>query len=154
MVHVHANGHDHHHHHATGNRRVLRWSLVGTALFVIVQAAGGLTAGSLALLSDAGHNLTDALALGLAMFGVYLQAKPADESRTFGYHRGGVLAAFVNALSLIGLSGYLFYEAYHRLRAPQDVHENTMITVAALGIVLNVSILLGLRRHDHDLNVR
>jgi cobalt-zinc-cadmium efflux system protein len=152
--HHHGHHHHHHHHHAGTKSRVLKWSLVATVAFVVVQFVAGLTAGSLALLSDAGHNLTDALALGLAMFGVYLQAKPADESRTFGYHRGGVLAAFVNALSLIVLSCYLFYEAYHRLLNPHEVHENTMIGVAGLGIVLNVAILLGLRRHEHDLNVR
>jgi cobalt-zinc-cadmium efflux system protein len=144
----------HHHHHADAKSTVLKWSLVATTLFVVVQFVAGLTAGSLALLSDAGHNLTDALALGLAMFGVYLQAKPADESRTFGYHRGGVLAAFINALLLIVLSVYLFYESYHRLLNPQHVHENTMISVAGLGIVLNVAILVGLRQHEHDLNVR
>jgi cobalt-zinc-cadmium efflux system protein len=149
----HHHGHDHHH-HADGKSAVLKWSLIATVVFVVVQFVAGLTAGSLALLSDAGHNFTDALALGLAMFGVYLQSKPADESRTFGYHRGGVLAAFVNALSLLGLSVYLFYEAYHRLLAPQQVNENTMIGVAGLGIVLNVAILFGLRRYDHDLNVR
>jgi len=88
------------------------------------------------------------------MFGVYLQAKPADESRTFGYHRGGVLAAFVNALLLVGLALYLFYEAADRLRHPHGVNENVMIAVAGLGIVVNAAILLGLRRHEHDLNIR
>jgi cobalt-zinc-cadmium efflux system protein len=149
MAHHH---HGHHHHAAKG--AVLKWSLIATALFVLIQFFAGLSAGSLALLSDAGHNFTDALALGLAMFGAYLQMKPADESRTFGYHRGAVLAAFVNALSLIALSFYLFYESYHRLLSPQPVEENTMIAVAGLGIVLNVAIMLGLRRYDQDLNVR
>ncbi|HYP12866.1 MAG TPA: cation diffusion facilitator family transporter, partial [Bryobacteraceae bacterium] len=130
------------------------WSLLGTLIFVVIQVAAGLHASSLALLSDAGHNFTDALALVLAIFGVYLQSKPADESRTFGYGRGAVLAAFVNALSLIALSLYLFYEAYERLLSPQPVQETTMIVVAAFGIVLNVGILVGLRRHDHDLNMR
>ena len=133
---------------------MLKWSLAATALFVIVQAAAGLTAGSLALLSDAGHNLTDALALGLALFGVYLQRKPADESRTFGYHRGGVLAAFVNALMLVLLSLFLFYEAWHRIQNPQDVHEPTMMAVAGLGIILNVAIMIGLRDSRSDVNIR
>src|SRR5262245_30240065 len=113
-----------------------------------------MQSGSLALLSDAGHNLTDALALGLAMLGVYLQAKPADESRTFGYHRGGVLAAFVNAISLLVLSAYLFYESYERLLNPHAVNEQIMIVTAALGILLNIGILLGLRRYEHDINIR
>jgi cobalt-zinc-cadmium efflux system protein len=153
--HVDGHGHQHHgHHHHAAKSSVLKWSLIGTTLFVVVQVIAGLHAGSLALLSDAGHNLTDALALGLAMFGVYLQSKPADESRTYGYHRGGVLAAFVNALSLVALSVYLFYESYQRLRNPQPVEEYTMIAVAGLGIVLNVAILLGLRRHESDLNIR
>ena len=145
--------HNCHHHHGTG--KLLKISLLATTLFVVVQVWAGLHAQSLALLSDAGHNLTDALALGLALLGVYLQAKPADESRTFGYHRGGVLAAFVNALSLILLSLYLFYESYERLIAPQAVHEATMIVTASLGIALNIGILWGLRRNgSKDLNIR
>lgn len=154
---MHAHGHnlDHHdHHHHGGSGKVLRWSLAGTLLFVVVQFVAGLEAGSLALISDAGHNLTDALALALAMFGVYLQGKPADESRTFGYHRGGVLAAFVNAISLVALSVYLFYESYERLLNPHIVDEQVMIVTAALGILLNVGILLGLRRHGSDINIR
>jgi cobalt-zinc-cadmium efflux system protein len=140
--------------HAHGSGPALKWSLVATAAFVVVQVVGGLTAGSLALLSDAGHNLTDALALGLAMFGLYLQRKPADESRTYGYHRGGVLAAFVNALMLIVLSLYLFYEAWHRLRNPNHVDESTMIVVASVGIALNLAIMWSLHRHHEDLNIR
>jgi cobalt-zinc-cadmium efflux system protein len=143
----------HHHHHGTG--RVLIWSLVGTVLFIIIEFWAGVAAHSLALLSDAGHNFTDALALLLALFGVYLQSKPANDSKTFGYHRGGVLAAFVNALSLVLLSLYLFYESYQRLLNPEPVAEGTMIVVASLGIVLNVAILLGLRKWQaHDLNIR
>jgi cobalt-zinc-cadmium efflux system protein len=153
-LHVHRHGDGHHHHGEGSSRAVLQWSLVATVLFVVVQAAAGLFAGSLALLSDAGHNLTDALALALAMFGVYLQRKPADAVRTYGYHRGGVLAAFVNALALIVLSGFLFVEAAKRLRNPQEVEEHTMMAVAGLGIVLNVAIMAGLRRHNHDVNIR
>jgi cobalt-zinc-cadmium efflux system protein len=144
--------HGHHHHHGSG--KVLKWSLLATIVFVLVQFAAGLQSGSLARLSDAGHNLTDALALALAMFGVYLQAKPADESRTFGYHRGGVLAAFINAISLVGLSAFLFYESYERLMAPRAVDETIMIVTAGLGILLNVGIILGLRRHESDINIR
>ncbi len=159
-MHVHAHGHDHghsHHHHVqagAGSDGVLRWSLLATLLFVAVQVGAGLTAGSLALISDAGHNFTDALALGLALFGVYLQRKPADESRTFGYHRGGVLAAFVNALALVLLSCFVFYEAWERLWAPQPEEEFTMMVVAGLGIVLNVAIMMGLKAHSHDVNIR
>lgn len=150
---MHAHGHHHgHHHHGSGN--VLKWSFAATLLFVAVQFAAGLQSGSLALMSDAGHNLTDAIALALAIFGVYLQGKPADESRTFGYHRGGVLAAFVNALTLLVLSAYLFYESYERLRSPRAVDEQLMIWTAGLGILLNVGILVSLRRHGSDINIR
>ena len=148
----HCGGHSHHHH---GTGRILGWSLAATAVFVIVEAAAGFRAGSLALLSDAGHNFTDALALGLAAFGFYLQAKPADDTKTYGYHRAGVLAAFVNALTLLLLSGFIFYESVERLRSPQPVEENTMIVIAGLGLAVNVAIMFGLNRQkDDDLNVR
>lgn len=115
----------------------------------------GFRAHSLALLSDAGHNATDALALLLAWFGFWMQAKPANEVKTFGYQRAGVLAAFVNALTLVGLSLWIFWEAIQRLRNPESVSPMMMITVAGLGLALNGGIMLGLRtaRH-HDLNVR
>lgn len=149
--HGHHHGHDHHH-GAPG--AVLKWSLLATVIFVAVQVAAGFASGSLALLSDAGHNFTDALALVLAMFGLYLQRKPADESRTFGYGRGGVLAALLNAATLVLVSLYLLYESWQRLLAPEPVQEQAMMIVAGLGIVLNVGILLGLRRHGGDINIR
>lgn len=144
-----------HEHHNAGTGRVLGWSLVATIVFVVVEFIAGIQAHSLALLSDAGHNLTDALALLLAWFGFYLQAKPADEVQTFGYHRAGVLTAFVNALTLIALSVWIFYESYQRLLKPQPVHEMTMIVVAGAGLVLNGGIMWGLRiARLHDINVR
>jgi cobalt-zinc-cadmium efflux system protein len=100
----------HSHSHSGGTGRVLGWSLVATAAFVIIEFIAGIRAHSLALLSDAGHNFTDALALLLAWFGFYLQAKPANETKTFGYHRAGVLTAFLNALTLVALSLWIFYE--------------------------------------------
>ena len=134
---------------------MLRWSLAATAAFVIVEIAAGIQAGSLALLSDAGHNFTDALALLLAWFGFYMATKPANEIKTYGYHRAGVLAAFVNALTLVALSLWIFRESYVRLRNPEPVKELTMIVVATLGLVVNGAIMWGLRtaRH-HDINVR
>ena len=87
----------HSHCHSSQTGRVLWWSLLATALFVLVEFIAGIRAHSLALLSDAGHNFTDALALLLAWFGFYLQSKPANETKTYGYHRAGVLTAFVNA---------------------------------------------------------
>ena len=144
----------HHHHHGTG--KVLVFSTVATILFVLIEFVAGINAHSLALLSDAGHNVTDALALLLALFGVYLQSKPADDVKTYGYHRGGVLAAFVNALTLIAFSIYLLFESYQRILKPEPVHESTMMLVAGLGIVVNLGILIALRRSasKHDLNIR
>jgi cobalt-zinc-cadmium efflux system protein len=147
--------HAHNHHHGGGTGRVLAWSLAATVAFVALEAAAGLRAHSLALLSDAGHNFTDALALLLAWFGCRLEARPADEVKTYGYHRAGVLAAFVNALTLGLLSLWIFYEGVHRLRRPQAVAEGTMLVVAAAGLLLNTVIMLGLRRASRrDLNVR
>jgi cobalt-zinc-cadmium efflux system protein len=149
---VHSHAHSHHH-GATGS--VLRWSLVATFAFVIVEVIAGLKAHSLALLSDAGHNFTDAGAILLAWVGYYMQSKPADEIKTYGYHRAGVLSAFVNALTLLALSAWIFYESIVRLSHPESVHENIMIVVAALGLVVNSAIMLGLRSASkHDLNVR
>lgn len=134
---------------------VLRWSFVATLLFVVVEVLGGFQAHSLALLSDAGHNFTDALALLLAWLGFYLGQKPPDETKTYGYHRAGVLAAFVNALSLLGLSGYLLYESYWRWRSPETVHAPAMLAIAGLGLVVNTAIMWGLRsERGHDINVR
>lgn len=144
--------HQHQHHARTGT--ILGWSLAGTVAFVGIEIAAGLHAGSLALLSDAGHNFTDALALALASIGVYLQSKPANEVKTYGYQRAGVLAAFVNALSLLALSGFIFYESWERLLRPPVVDEITMLWVAVAGLALNLGIMYGLRRDRRDLNVR
>jgi cobalt-zinc-cadmium efflux system protein len=123
--------------------------------FVAIEIAAGLEAHSLALLSDAGHNFTDALALLLAWYGFRIQAKPADEVKTFGYHRAGVLSAFVNALTLVVLSLWIFWESIDRLRHPQPVQETVMIVVAALGLALNAAIMIALRAASrHDINVR
>lgn len=145
--------HPHSHEAATGN--VLRWSLAATFAFVAVEVAAGIKAHSLALLSDAGHNFTDALALLLAWIGYHLESRPADEIKTYGYQRAGVLSAFVNALTLLALSAWIFYASAGRLRQPQPVREGIMMAVAALGLIVNGGILLALRRASRrDLNVR
>lgn len=147
----------HHHHHGSSDRntsRVLFASLLLTAAFVVVEAAAGIRSGSLALLSDAGHNFTDAIALLLAAIGFYLQSRPGDHVKTYGYQRAGVLVAFINALTLLVLAGFLFYESYQRLLHPQPVAETTMMAVAAVGLLLNLGIVWGLGGHGHDLNLR
>ena len=135
--------------------KVLIWSLIGTALFVVLEVVAGIEARSLSLLSDAAHNFTDALALLLAWFGVYFGRRPPDSVKTYGYHRAGVLAAFVNALSLVILAGYILYESYQRWLHPQKVHELTMLVVAAAGLLVNSSIMWGLRiERGRDVNIR
>ncbi len=147
------------HSHIGGRRavtqNVLRWSLAATLLFVAVEVAAGIRAHSLALLSDAGHNFTDGLALLLAWFASYLQSKPADDVKTYGYHRAGVLSALVNALALVVLSVWIFYESALRLRHPQEVQEWTMAAVAGLGLLVNGGIMWALRPASQcDINVR
>jgi cobalt-zinc-cadmium efflux system protein len=120
-----------------------------------VEVVAGIRAHSLALLSDAGHNFTDALALLLAWFGLVLQSRPANEVKTYGYQRAGVLTAFVNALALIALAAFIFYESWERLWRPRAVQETVMMCVAAGGLLLNGGIMWGLRvASRHDLNIR
>ncbi len=145
--------HTHHHHGATGKRLLL--SLLATVAFVVVEIVSGLKAHSLALLSDAGHNFTDALALLLAWFAFYIESRPASNTKTYGYQRAGVLAAFVNALTLVVLSGFIFYESYQRFLTPEPVAELIMLGVATTGLVVNVGIMLALHAASrHDLNIR
>jgi len=146
-------GHQHHHETATG--WILQASLVVTLAFTAFEVYAGIRSGSLALLSDAGHNFTDAVALLLAAIGVYFKGKPADQAKTFGYERAGVVAAFVNAATLIVISLYIFWEAIGRLMHPQAVDDRTMLWVAALALVMNGAIMLALNRGQKgDLNVR
>lgn len=148
-------GHAHSHAHAHGTGRILWWSLLATLAFVGIEVVAGVRAHSLALLSDAGHNFTDGLALLLAWFGFYLQGRPADEVKTFGYHRAGVLTAFVNALTLVALAAWIFYESWHRLRHPEPVQETVMMVVAGGGLLLNGGIMWGLRAARRaDINIR
>jgi cobalt-zinc-cadmium efflux system protein len=153
--HSHAHPHEHGHSHShAGTGRALIASLLLTLGFVAFEAVAGFRASSLALLSDAGHNFADAFALLLAAFGFYLQSRPANAVKTYGYQRAGVLAAFVNAVSLVVLALFLFYESYERLRNPQPVVESTMIVVAAIGLVMNLFIVWRLGGHGHDMNIR
>src|SRR5262252_2161521 len=148
-MHAHAHGHTH------GTGRILRISLAVTMLYIILLVVAGLRAHSLALLSEAGHNLSDFLALLLSLVAVYLQSRPASSTKTYGYHRAGVLAALVNALSLVVVSFFIFYEAFRRLQHPEQVHAGLMIWVAAAGVVMNgVIALLLWRSSGDDVNIR
>jgi cobalt-zinc-cadmium efflux system protein len=145
----------HHHHHAPGTGWVLRLSLVATLAFTVFEVVAGIRSHSLSLLSDAGHNFTDALALLLAAIGVYLQNKPPDQSKTFGYGRAGVLAAFLNAATLIFISLVIFWEAFTRLMHPEPLDDRTMLWVAMAALVLNAAIVVALNRETKgDINIR
>ena len=145
----------HHHGHKHHTGVVLKWSLAATILFVAVELFAGLRANSLALISDAGHNFTDALSLVLAAIGLYLESRPADSVKTYGYHRAGVLTAFVNALTLVGISIFIFFEAWERFFHPHPVQEWTMFWVALAAVALNGGIMWSLHRDkDRDLNIR
>jgi len=133
---------------------VLRISLAVTMLYIILLVVAGIRAHSLALLSEAGHNLSDFLALLLSLVAVYLEGRPPSATKTYGYRRAGVLAALVNSLSLIVVAFFIFYEAFRRLQHPEQVHAGLMIGVAAAGVVMNGVIALLLWRSGRDVNVR
>jgi cobalt-zinc-cadmium efflux system protein len=146
--------HAHGHSHSQGTGRVLRFSLAVTALYIVLLVVAGIRAHSLALISEAGHNLSDFLALLLSLAAVYLEGRPPSATKTYGYRRAGVLAALVNSVSLILVSFFIFYEAFQRLQHPEHVHAGLMIGVAAAGVVMNGAIAWLLWRSARDVNVR
>jgi cobalt-zinc-cadmium efflux system protein len=148
-MHVHAG-------HGAGEKtsKVLRISLFVTLAYIVLLVIAGIRAHSLALLSEAGHNLSDFLALLLSLVAVYLQSRPPSATKTYGYHRAGVLAALINAASLVVISFFIFYEAFRRLQNPAHVHAGTMMWVAAAGVVMNGVIALLLYRTGGDVNIR
>jgi cobalt-zinc-cadmium efflux system protein len=133
---------------------VLKISLGVTSAYIVLLVLAGIRAHSLALLSEAGHNLSDLLALLLSLVAVYLQSRPASSTKTYGYHRAGVLAALVNAVSLVAVSFFIFYEAFRRLQHPEHVQASLMMWVAAAGVVMNGAIALLLYRSGGDVNIR
>ncbi len=148
-THSHVAGHAH---SVAGSK--LRSAFFLTALILLVEVAGGLASHSLALLSDAGHVLTDILALGLAWFAAVRAERPADARNTYGYYRTGILAAFINSITLIGVVVAIIYEAIQRLQHPQVVSPWLMIVTAGVGLAVNVYIVLGLHaEHGENLNV-
>ncbi len=136
-----------------GTGRVLRISLGVTMVYVVLLVVAGIRAHSLALLSEAGHNLSDFLALLLSLVAVYLEGRPPSATKTYGYRRAGVLAALVNALSLVLVAFLIFYEAFKRLQHPAQVRAGVMIAVAAAGVVMNGAIALLLWRSGRNLDV-
>lgn len=133
---------------------MLRISLIVTAAYIGLLVVAGLRSHSLALLSEAGHNLTDFAALLLSLVAVYFHSRPPSATHTYGYHRAGVLAALVNAGALVLVSFLIFYEGVSRILHPQQVHAGTVIWVAATGVVMNGAIAYMLYRTHRDVNIR
>jgi cobalt-zinc-cadmium efflux system protein len=146
--------HIHSHSDGPSSAKVLRYSLVATFLYVVLTVVAGVRAHSLALLSEAGHNVTDLLALVLSWVAVFIQTRPPSSTKTFGYHRAGVLAAFMNAITLVVIAFYVFYEALLRLHSPVAVQPRLMIWVAAAGVVMNGVISWFLYQAASDVNIR
>ncbi|QFT84333.1 Cadmium, cobalt and zinc/H(+)-K(+) antiporter [Halomonas sp. THAF12] len=155
-AHPHAHSHGHGHHHAgADSRKRLAWAVALTGGFMIAEVAGGILSGSLALLADAGHMLTDTAALALAWFAARLSQRPADHRRTYGYDRVQILAAFVNGLTLIAIVVWIAIEALRRFLSPVEVAGTPMLAIAALGFVINLAVFALLHLGDRDnLNIR
>jgi cobalt-zinc-cadmium efflux system protein len=133
----------------------LSLSLFLTLAFVVLEAGAGYFANSLALLTDAAHNLTDVIALGLSWFAVRLTSQPANAQKTYGYHRAGILVALLNSTTLVLISIGIFYEAYLRFISPPEVKSNVLIGVGLVAVVINlVTALLVHRGSESDLNLR
>jgi len=157
-MHVHA----HHHEHgddATGRRRGaerrgLRKTLLLTALILVAEVVGGYLSNSLALLADAGHMLTDVLAITLAYAALGFATRPPTARKTYGWYRLEVLAALVNGVTLVVMSLFIFWEAYERMLEPPEVSTGTMLVVAIVGLVANALGLFFLHGHGGSLNMR
>lgn len=140
----------HEHAPADPRGRKLFVAFLLTTITMLAEVVGGLWSGSLALLTDGGHMLVDALALLMAYYGARLAARPADARRSYGYGRMEVLVGFVNALSQFVLVGWVAYEATQRLLQPEPIRSGLMLAVAAVGLLVNVLVLRHLHGHAHD----
>ncbi|MBL8659711.1 MAG: cation diffusion facilitator family transporter [Rhodospirillales bacterium] len=154
--HTHSHAHDAHAHgHAYDSERRVLWAMLLTGGFMVVEVVGGLISGSLALLADAGHMVTDVAALGLAFAAFRVGRRGHDARRTYGYHRFQVLAAFVNGLALIAIIAWIAWEAVRRMLDPVDVLSNLMLAVAGAGLVVNVATFAILHGGDRaNINIR
>lgn len=158
VMHVHdhdARGHAHEHSHAhVLTPATLGWAMLATLGLVVAEVFGGILGHSVALLNDAVHNLTDVPALGISWIAMRWAQRPADDEKTYGYNRAGILAAFTNGILLVLLAGWLGYEAFERLRAPIAVVESWMIWTSVAALAVNGGITLALVRGHSDLNLR
>ena len=155
MVHEHDHQHPHVSHANEGNLKRVMIALVLTGAFMIVEVVGGIISGSLALLADAGHMLTDTMALALAAVAFHVSKRPPGGTLTYGYQRFQILAAFVNGLSLLLIVGWILFEAVERFLSPRDVLGEAMLAVAAAGLVVNIISFTVLHTGDQEnLNIR
>ena len=146
---------NHAHHRALPVASKLKFGIMLSSLILAAELAGGLLANSLALLADAGHVFADVIALSLSWYGVKQAERPASHSMTFGYHRVGVLIAIVNALSILAIALFIFYEAFHRLQQPPEVNSPLMLAVAVVGLGVNLFVASWLRKEQKaNINVR
>jgi cobalt-zinc-cadmium efflux system protein len=151
----HSHSHSHFGNLATQTASRMALSLVLTLAFVFIEAAAGILSNSLALLTDAAHNFTDALALGLSWYAIRLTTQPADERKTYGYHRAGILVALLNSTTLVLISFGIFYEAYRRIMSPPEVQSEILITVGLIAVAVNLGTALLVRKGSQsDLNIR
>lgn len=139
--------------HLNGEKRLIL-SFGITFLILLAEVVGGLMSNSLALLSDAGHVLTDAFALGLSIIASRISRRPSDYRATYGYQRVGLLAAVINGLSLLAISGFIFYEAYHRFVAPPRIDTFLMLGTAAFGLAGNILMAFIIGHEHEDLNIK
>jgi cobalt-zinc-cadmium efflux system protein len=154
--HGHAHGHGHGHSHGAGaGEQRLAVAAALTGLFMLAEVVGGYVSGSLALIADAGHMLTDFASLALAWYGFRLARRPADWRRTYGYDRFSVLAAFTNGIALFVIAAWIAVEAWHRLSQPTEVLGGVMMWVALAGLGVNVAVFYVLHSGAHqNLNIR
>jgi len=159
-AHSHAHGGAHVHSHALGaggdlpNSGVMAGAVGATLLLVATELVGGVMGHSIALISDAVHNLSDVPSLLIAWLGMRWAERPANAEKTYGYHRAGILAAFINATLLVVVAGFIFVEAWQRFRNPEPVHTGLMIWISVLALAINGGITLSVVRGRRDLNVR
>lgn len=140
--------------HSRSANWVVKTALVVTVALVALEFVAGALAHSLALISDAWHNFTDVPTLVLSWIALYFEQKPPDHRKTFGYHRAGVLAAFVNGIFLVGVALFICYEGYERIMRPVAVATGTMLVVGAIALAVNGGIALALARERRNLNLR
>lgn len=146
---------DHHHHHtASASNNVLLWPLLLTAGYALIEAIGGWLTGSLALLGDAGHMLSDSAALALAWLGAWIARKPASSQHSFGFGRAEVIVAAINGLLMLVVIAFIVFEAIERLQTPQPVRGAEVMLIAFIGMLVNMAVAWQLHKGQHNINAR